>query len=135
MHIEFRYDGSKAIPIEINPLRFAGFCLNELQTHITGIHPVVAYLENIHISKEEMWKGRENDIYSFLVLERPAKAPESSVFDSKKFKDSFFDVLEIREVKEASVGVAATAFTRTDKAHKAELDTILTLDMMDYMKG
>ena len=135
MHIEFRYDGSKAIPIEINPLRFAGFCLNELQTHITGIHPVVAYLENIHISKEEMWKGRENDTYSFLVLERPTKAPEGSVFDSKKFKDSFFDVLEIREVKEASVGVAATAFTRTDKAHEAELDTILTLDMMDYMKG
>ncbi|MBQ1732992.1 MAG: hypothetical protein II037_12360 [Bacteroidales bacterium] len=114
---------------------FAGFCLNELQTHITGIHPVVAYLENIHISKEEMWKGRENDTYSFLVLERPTKAPEGSVFDSKKFKDSFFDVLEIREVKEASVGVAATAFTRTDKAHEAELDTILTLDMMDYMKG
>ncbi len=114
---------------------FAGFCLNELQTHITGIHPVVAYLENIHISKEEMWKGRENDTYSFLVLERPANAPEGSLFDSKKFKDSFFEVLEIREVKEASVGVAATAFTRTDKAHEAELDTILTLDMMDYMKG
>ncbi len=134
MHIEFRYDGKKAIPIEINPLRFAGFCLNELQTHITGIHPVVAYFENIHISKEEMWKGRENDTYSFLVLERPAQTPANAVFDSAKFKASFSDVLEIREVKEASVGVAATAFTRTDKAHEAELDRILTLDMMEFMK-
>ncbi len=134
MHIEFRYDGKKAIPIEINPLRFAGFCLNELQTHITGIHPVVAYFENIHISKEEMWKGSENDTYSFLVLERPAKAPANAVFDSAKFKASFSDVLEIREVKEATVGVAATAFTRTDKAHEAELDRILTLDMMEFMK-
>lgn len=134
MHIEFRYDGKKAIPIEINPLRFAGFCLNELQTHITGIHPVVAYFENIHISKEEMWKGRENDTYSFLVLERPAKASANAVFDSAKFKASFSDVLEIREVKEAAVGVAATAFTRTDKAHEAELDRILTLDMMEFMK-
>lgn len=134
MHIEFRYDGKKAIPIEINPLRFAGFCLNELQTHITGIHPVVAYFENIHISKEEMWKGRENDTYSFLVLERPTQAPANAVFDSAKFKASFSDVLEIREVKEAAVGVAATAFTRTDKAHEAELDRILTLDMMEFMK-
>lgn len=134
MHIEFRYDGKKAIPIEINPLRFAGFCLNELQTHITGIHPVVAYFENIHISKEEMWKGRENDTYSFLVLERPAQATANAVFDSAKFKASFSDVLEIREVKEAAVGVAATAFTRTDKAHEAELDRILTLDMMEFMK-
>ena len=134
MHIEFRYDGKKAIPIEINPLRFAGFCLNELQTHITGIHPVIAYFENIHISKEDMWKGRETDTYSFLVLERPTQAPANAVFDSAKFKASFSDVLEIREVKEASVGVAATAFTRTDKAHEAELDRILTLDMMEFMK-
>lgn len=133
MHIEFRYDGKKAIPIEINPLRFAGFCLNELQTHISGIHPIIAYLENTHISKEEMWKGRENDTFSFLVLERPANAPESSRIDSAKFKASFSDVLEIREVKEASVGVAATAFTRTDKVHESELDVILTLDMNDYM--
>ncbi|MCF0206632.1 MAG: ATP-grasp domain-containing protein [Bacteroidales bacterium] len=134
MHIEFRYDGQKAIPIEINPLRFAGFCLNELQTHITGIHPVAAYLENIHITKDEMWKGRENDTYSFLVLERPANADANATFNSEKFRNSFFDVLEIREVKEASVGVAATAFTRTDKAHKAELDVILNLDMKDFMK-
>ena len=134
MHIEFRYDGKKAIPIEINPLRFAGFCLNELQTHITGIHPVVAYFENIHISKEDMWKGRETDTYSFLVLERPTQTPANAVFDSAKFKASFSDVLEIREVKEAAVGVAATAFTRTDKAHEAELDRILTLDMMEFMK-
>lgn len=134
MHIEFRYDGKKAIPIEINPLRFAGFCLNELQTHITGIHPVIAYFENIHISKEDMWKGRETDTYSFLVLERPTQAPANAVFDSAKFKASFSDVLEIREVKEAAVGVAATAFTRTDKAHEAELDRILTLDMMEFMK-
>ena len=81
-----------------------------------------------------MWKGRENDTYSFLVLERPAQAPANAVFDSAKFKASFSDVLEIREVKEAAVGVAATAFTRTDKAHEAELDRILTLDMMEFMK-
>ena len=61
MHIEFRIEQDIPIPIEINPLRFAGFCLNELQTHISGQHPVVAYIENHHISKEEMWKGHEND--------------------------------------------------------------------------
>lgn len=81
-----------------------------------------------------MWKGRENDTYSFIVLERPASAPDSLVFDSEKFKTSFSDVLEIREVKEASVGVAATAFTKTAKEHEAELDIILNMNMMDYMK-
>ena len=132
MHIEFRYDGKRAIPIEINPLRFAGFCLNELQIHISGIHPVGAYLNNMHITKEQMWKGKENDIYSFMVLERPTDVPANSVFDSEKFKHSLMDVLELREV-EANVGVAATAFTRTDAAHMQELEAVLNINMHDFM--
>ncbi len=133
MHIEFRYDGKKAIPIEINPLRFAGFCLNELQTHISGTHPIVAYLNNIHLSKEEMWKGKEKDTYSFLVLERPADADDKEVFNEKKFREDMMDVLELRPLADPTVGVAATAFIRTDDAHKAELEHILHLDMRDYM--
>ena len=134
MHIEFRYDGKKAIPIEINPLRFAGFCLNELQTHISGIHPIMAYLNNIHITKEEMWKGKENDTYNFLVFERPASAPKEQMFDSAKFKASVMDVLELRPLADPTAGVAATAFTRVDPAHEAEFDFILNLDMKEFMK-
>lgn len=133
MHIEFRYDGKKAIPIEINPLRFAGFCLNELQTHISGLHPIVAYLENIHIGKEEMWQGKEKDTYSFLVLERPSDAAPEERFNEKKFREDMMDVLELRPLADPTVGVAATAFIRTDDAHKAELEHILHLDMHDYM--
>ena len=133
MHIEFRYDGKKAIPIEINPLRFAGFCLNELQTHISGLHPIVAYLENIHISKEEMWQGKEKDTYSFLVLERPSDAAPEERFNEQKFREDMMDVLELRPLADPTVGVAATAFIRTDDAHKAELEHILHLDMRDYM--
>jgi hypothetical protein len=133
MHIEFRYDGKKAIPIEVNPLRFAGFCLNELQTHISGLHPIVAYLENIHIGKEEMWQGKEKDTYSFLVLERPSDAAPEERFNEKNFREDMMDVLELRPLADPTVGVAATAFIRTDDAHKAELEHILHLDMHDYM--
>ena len=133
MHIEFRYDGKKAIPIEINPLRFAGFCLNELQTHISGVHPIVAYLENIHLSKEEMWRGKEKDTYSFLVLERPADAAAEERFNEKKFRERMMDVLELRPLADPTVGVAATAFIRTDDAHREELEHILHLDMHEYM--
>lgn len=135
MHIEFRYDGKKAIPIEINPLRFAGLCLNELQAHISGIHPVVAYLNNVHISKEEMWRGKEDDTYSFLVLERPAKADKNMVFNEEKFRASMMDVLELRPFPDPAVGVAATAFTRTDPSHQSELDFILNVDMKEFTVG
>jgi len=60
MHIEFRYDGRKAVPIEINPLRFTGFCLNELQVFISGQHPMLSFLRDRHISKGRC--GRERKI-------------------------------------------------------------------------
>lgn len=133
IHIEFRYDGTRAIPIEINPLRFAGFCLNELQTHISGLHPVTAYLNDVHVGREEMWKGKENDTYSFLVLERPSDVPETVRFNRRRFCTDFSDVLEIREVTDPAAGVSATAFLRTDQAHEEEFHRILHLDMHDYV--
>ncbi|MDY6326983.1 MAG: ATP-grasp domain-containing protein [Bacteroidales bacterium] len=135
MHIEFRYDGEKAVPIEINPLRFAGFCLNELQTHISGVHPIAAYLENIRLTKEEMWKGKEEDIYSFLVLERPADSKPTERFNERKFRGDMMDVLELRPLADPTAGVAATAFIRTDNSHLQELEHILHLNMHDYMTG
>lgn len=133
IHIEFRYDGKKAVPIEINPLRFAGFCLNELQTHISGVHPIISYFNNLHINKEEMWKGKEKDTYSFLLLERPAGYGNDMIFNEKKFRDEFMDVLELRPINDSNVSAAASAFIRTDKAHEAEFERILTLDMRDFM--
>ena len=132
MHIEFRYDGKKAIPIEINPLRFAGFCLNELQVHISGVHPIFSYLNNKSMSKEEMWRGKENDTYSFLVFERPKDSGEK-VFDEKKFRADFMDVCECRPLFDTAVSVAATAFIRTDRQHEEEFSRILNLNVKDYM--
>lgn len=94
----------------------------------------MAYLNNIHITKEEMRKGKENDTYNFLVLERPAGVPKEQMFDSAKFTASVMDVLELRPLADPTAGVAATAFTRVDPAHEAEFDFILNLDMKEFMK-
>ena len=133
MHIEFRYDGKKAVPIEINPLRFTGFCLNELQVFISGHHPMVSYLKGIRISKEEMWKGKENFTYAFGVLEMPAGA-QGKTFDQEKFRADFKDVIDIRRVTDPSAGVAATVFLRTETKNILDLDRIMSLDMREYVK-
>jgi hypothetical protein len=132
MHIEFRYDGKMAIPIEINPLRFAGFCLNELQVHISGIHPVMAYLNNVKPDYEQMWNGRETDVFSFLVFERPTGLADDIKLDKEKLRAAFSNVLELRPVDEAPVGVFATMFTKTDKDHVDELDRALILNMNNF---
>lgn len=133
MHIEFRYDGKKAVPIEINPLRFTGFCLNELQVFISGQHPMLSYLRGTHVSKEEMWRGKENLTYAFTVLDLPAGCEEKT-FDAEKFRTDFHDVIDVRLVPDKTSGVAATVFLRTETANEGAFDPIMGLDMREYMR-
>ena len=133
MHIEFRYDGRKAVPIEINPLRFTGFCLNELQVFISGQHPMLSYLRGTHVTKEEMWRGKETLTYAFTVLDLPAGC-EDKTFDAEKFSADFPGVIAVRLVPDKSSGVAATVFLRTETANEAAFDRIMSLDMREYMR-
>lgn len=120
--------------IEINPLRFAGFCLNELQVHISGIHPVKAFLEDIHPDYLSMWKGKEQDVFSFVVLERPDNLPPDAVIDECALSCMFDDILEVRKIKDCSVGVLATLFLKTSGNRLQELDDALTLDVTQIIK-
>ena len=133
MHIEFRYDGRKAVPIEINPLRFTGFCLNELQVFISGQHPMLSYLRGTHVTKEEMWRGKETLTYAFTVLDLPAGC-EDKAFDDEKFSADFPGVIDVRLVPDKSSGVAATVFLRTETANESAFDRIMSLDMREYMR-
>jgi hypothetical protein len=133
MHIEFRYDGKKAVPIEINPLRFTGFCLNELQVFISGQHPMLSFLKGRSVSKEEMWKGKENYTYAFTVLDLPSGC-EDMIFDDAKFSADFPGVIDVRRVPDKSSGVAATVFLRTETSSVQSFDRIMSLDMREYMK-
>ena len=133
MHIEFRYDGKKAVPIEINPLRFTGFCLNELQVFISGQHPMLSFLKGIRIPKEIMWQGKENLTYAFTVLELPADEKDKS-FNEEKFRADFSGVIDVRRVPDKTSGVAATVFLRTETKNILDFDRIMSLDMHDYVK-
>lgn len=133
MHIEFRYDGKKAVPIEINPLRFTGFCLNELQVFISGQHPMLSYLRGTHVTKEEMWRGKENYTYAFTVLDLPSGCEEMT-FDESKFSADFHEVIDVRLVPDKTSGVAATVFLRIETENEGQFDGIMTLDMREYMR-
>ena len=133
MHIEFRYDGKKAVPIEINPLRFTGFCLNELQVFISGQHPMLSFLKGKRVTKEEMWKGREDFTYAFTVLDLP-KGDEDKAFDDEKFSADFPGVIDVRRVPDKSSGVAATVFLKVETKNVQAFDRIMSLDMREYKK-
>ena len=134
MHVEFRVDknSGKAIPIEVNPLRFAGMCLNDLTRHTCGLLPVQCYFEGIHPDYATMWNGIEDDVFSFVVLDKPYETTKA--LDFEKIKKHFHGVVETRDIQNPAMSIWGFLFVKTDKAHREELNEILNSDLTEFIK-
>lgn len=134
MHVEFRVDKNtgKAIPIEVNPLRFAGMCLNDLTRHTCGLLPVQAFFEGIHPDYATMWNGIEDDVFSFVVLDKPYETTKA--LDFEKIKNHFHGVVETRDIMNPAMSVWGFLFVKTDKVHRTELQEILNSDLTEFIK-
>lgn len=122
VHAEIRVDGDGFIPIEINPLRFTGMCLNDLHYYIAGKHPLYYYFNDAVPDYAGMWKGKEDVVFSFSILERTANA-----FDRKAIEPLYSNVLEWRTLRNPNLDLEAFVFSQTRDA--GELDKILTLKL------
>ena len=133
MHVEFRVDKhtGRAIPIEVNPLRFAGMCLNDLTRHTCGLLPVKAFFEGTHPDYATMWNGIENDVFSFIVLDKPFET--NRALDFEAIKKHFHGVLETRDIMNPAMSIWGFLFTKTTPEHKEELKEILFSDLQEFM--
>ncbi len=133
MHVEFRVDKhtGRAIPIEVNPLRFAGMCLNDLTRHTCHLLPVQAYFEGTHPDYATMWNGIENDVFSFIVLDKPYDT--NRALDFERIKRHFHGVLETRDIMNPAMSIWGFLFTQTAPEHKEELKEILFSSLEEFM--
>jgi hypothetical protein len=133
VHMELRVENEKIIPIEINPLRFAGLCLNELHTHITGKHPLSYYFLRARPDYDSYWKGKENKTFCFTIIEKPEKTRNKNL-DIEKIQPEFSNILEIRKVKNPKLPIYAFIFSEMDSSNQAEINRILHLDINNYLQ-
>ena len=133
MHVEFRVDknSGRAIPIEVNPLRFAGMCLNDITRHTCHLLPVKAYFEGSHPDYSTMWNGIENDTFSFVVLDKPYVTERA--IDFEKISKHFHGILETRDIQNPAMSIWGFLFVQTAPEHKEELKEILHSTLEEFM--
>lgn len=131
-HAEFRISGETIIPIEINAMRFAGLCLNELACQIYGMHPVKAYLEDFHPDYSSIWNGKEDKILGFVVLAKDSKNKDRT-FNFEKLSAKLSHVLGIRKADSSFKNVFGFIFIEVEEKNKQELQRILSLDLTDFL--
>lgn len=136
-HIELRRDEvGRLIPIEINPMRFGGWCTTADFTYYSyGFNPYLYYYKQLKPDWKEILKDKEDSIYSLVVLDNSTGLDRRDIeaFDYIKLLSHFENPLELREIDFKLHPVFGFLFTETRKDNLEELERILKSDLTEYI--
>jgi hypothetical protein len=137
MHLEIRIDSDdKIIPIEVNPLRFGGWCTTaDLAWFAYGFNPYLCFLKVEKPNWEALFTTKKNKLFSIIVLDNNSSISENDIasFDIKKLESEFEKPLHSRKVDFTTYPVFGFLFTETSVGNEKELQRILTSDLRDYI--
>ena len=136
--MEVRIDNEgKIIPIEINPLRFGGWCTTgDLSWHAYGINSYEYFFKQIKPNWDEILQSRSNKIFSIIVLDNNSGFKESKIasFDYEKLLRKFSKPLVLRKVNFMEYPVFGFLFIENDSNNKNELNNILISNLREFIQ-
>ncbi len=137
LHAEVRVqpDG-RIVPIEINPLRFGGWCTTaDLTPHCWGFNPYLAFLSGWQPDWPAICAQKPDHIWSIVVLDNTSgvPGPEVAAFDFEALVAEFHRVLDCRPVDHRRYPLFGFLFLETPVEKAAELEAILVSDLRKYV--
>ncbi|MBN2893404.1 MAG: ATP-grasp domain-containing protein [Bacteroidales bacterium] len=137
LHIEIRVgDDGIVRPIEINPLRFGGWCTTaDLTWFAFGFNPYIYFLSGKKPNWDEILKDKDNFIYSLILLDNNSGIPADEIdsFNYEKILSDFQNPLHLRKVDYTKFPIFGFLFAETNKNDVKELQTILHSDLKNYI--
>jgi hypothetical protein len=138
LHTELRRDSNGSIlPIEVNPMRFGGWCTTaDMSYYAYGFNQYSYY----HNQKKPDWKSllqdKENQLYSVIVLDNSSGISTDKIktFNFQKVIDSFTHVLESRVVDYKQFPLFGFLFVETNTDDNQQLHNILMSDLSEYVE-
>lgn len=136
-HIEVRIDkNGKINPIEVNPLRFGGWCTTgDISWFAFGFNSYEYFLKGKKPDWEEIFKTRKNKKYSNIVLDNNSGIPENEIesFDYDLLLKDFEKPMDLRKVDFVKYTVFGFLFVETTNGNEEELDRILSSNLRRYI--
>lgn len=138
LHIEVRKSPSgKLIPIEINPLRFGGWCTTaDMTWHAYKINTYDYYQKQLKPDWDQILKGKEGKIYSIIILNNSTGVDAEDIleFNYDKLLSHFEKPLELRKTDYKRFPLFAFLFAETRLENYAELEYILTSNLREFIQ-
>ena len=134
MHIEVRIEEENIIPIEVNPMRFAGWCCTDLAYFAYGINIYEYFLHQKKPNWEEIFNKVDDSEFYFNIADIPATTEKRPIknFDYNGYLSNFSNVIEVRKIdfnKNPLFGI----FFGSTPSHD-EIKKLLTIDIPKYIK-
>ena len=137
VHVEIRIDSKGIIrPIEINALRFGGWCTTaDLSWYAFDFNSYDYYMNNKKPNWEQIFRNKENKIYSIVVLNNNSGFTKSEIthFNYDLLEKDFENVLNLRKLDIKKHPVFGFLFTETSSDNEEELSKILLSNLKKYI--
>ncbi|PIQ09505.1 MAG: ATP-grasp domain-containing protein [Ignavibacteriales bacterium CG18_big_fil_WC_8_21_14_2_50_31_20] len=137
-HVEVRIDNEGQIfPIEINPLRFGGWCTTaDLSWFAFGFNSYEYFLTQQIPNWRNIFKLKEDKKYSIIVLDNNSgiKGNDIESFDYEMLLSDFQLPLDLRKANFSKFPVFGFLFVETQVGNDSELTNILTSNLRKYIK-
>jgi len=139
MHVELRVgDDGIARAIEVNPLRFGGWCTTaDLAVHAWGFDPLLAYLRDELPDWPKLMEERAGRAFSVVVLDNATGIDGKDIlaFDLVGAAAGFSKVLDVRPVDSRVHPLFGFLFIETPEDDDTELLAILGDDLLAHVRG
>jgi hypothetical protein len=136
VHIEVRRENAVLLPIEVNPMRFGGWCTTADISHMAyGFNPYLCYFLQERPNWNEALKGKEGKLYSLVVLDNSTgiHVNDIAAFDFEELLSNFEKPMELRKIDYREHSVFGFLFTETRAENFVELKRILDSNLSEFV--
>lgn len=136
IHLEVRVmDSGEILPIEANPLRFAGWCVADMTRHAWDFNPYECYFKGIRPDWEAILNKHEGEVTAMVIADVPPGMDRGRItgFDFEGFKSMFANPLELRKIDYSAYPVFAFCFARMNEPGVAALKAALAEDFSRFV--
>lgn len=136
LHVEVRIDRNGEVrPIEVNPLRFAGWCSTDIAYYAFGVNVYEYFIERKKPDWEDIFELKSGREFAIAILEKRELVPENVVFDYEKLSASLTSLVKMRPINYRKQPLFAFLFLETNESNAQDLDFLLTLDPHDFVRA
>lgn len=135
LHAEIRIDNEGRIrPIEVNPMRFAGWCSTDIAYFAYGINVYEYFVERKAPNWTEILESGGRHQYVIAILEKSKELGPNEIFNYKKLRSRFPSLMELRPIDYRVQPLFAFMFLEVDSG-SGELELVQSLDPHDFVES